>query len=160
VDDYEGGSSLADSIELARALRSVGVDVIDCSSGGIFDSATGAARRMPRTPRVPGFQVPYAQAIRRETGLATMAVGLILDPGQAQAILEQGQADLVAIGREALYDPNWPLHAARELGADEPFERWPKQYGWWLVRREQILAKQGFDRRHFPLPVHPEAPEA
>ena len=151
VDDYEGGWRIEESVVLARAFKKLGVDVVDCSSGGIFDSATGAAKRMPRTPRVRGFQVPYAARIRRDAQLATMAVGMILDPRHAEAVLREGQADLVAFAREMLYDPNWPLHAATELGLDPSFERWPKQYGWWLTRREQMLRGQGLARgTHFP----------
>lgn len=147
VDDYDGGWSLADSVTLARRLAALGVDVVDCSSAGIYDSATGAAKTMPRTPRVPGFQVPYAERIRSEAGIATMAVGLILDAPQAETILQQQRADLIAVGREVLYDPNWPLHAAQQLGVDADFDMWPVQYGWWLTRREAMLAKQGLVRR-------------
>jgi len=67
-------------------------------------------------------------------------VGLILDARQAEDILEAGAADLIAIGREALYDPFWPLHAARALGCDAEFEAWPEQYGWWLTRRAKAMA--------------------
>ena len=72
-----------------------------------------------------------------------MAVGLILTAQQAEEALQAGRADLIAIGREALHDPNWPLHAAAALGADAEFERWPVQYGWWLARREGLLRKLG-----------------
>ena len=136
VDGVDGGWQLDDSIELARALKARGVDVIDCSSGGIFGSATAAA-----IPRTLGFQVPFAARIRREAGVATQAVGLILDGPQAEAILQAGDADLIAIGREALVDPFWALHAARTLGADTDFGHWPVQYGWWLERRAKTLAK-------------------
>jgi 2,4-dienoyl-CoA reductase-like NADH-dependent reductase (Old Yellow Enzyme family) len=73
-------------------------------------------------------------------------VGLILTPQMAQDTLQAGRADLIAIGREALYDPNWPLHAAAALGVDPEFARWPQQYGWWLVRREGLLKKAGVRR--------------
>jgi 2,4-dienoyl-CoA reductase-like NADH-dependent reductase (Old Yellow Enzyme family) len=85
-----------------------------------------------------GHQVPYAEAIRRETGIPTMAVGVILDGPQAEAILQAGQADLIAIGREALTDPHWALHAAQALAADPDWRQWPPSYGWWLQLREQI----------------------
>ncbi|MEO0679284.1 MAG: NADH:flavin oxidoreductase/NADH oxidase [Pseudomonadota bacterium] len=130
VDGDAAGWSLEDTVALAKALKGLGVDVIDCSSGGIAGSATAA-----RGKRKPGFQVPYAARVRAEAGLATQAVGLITHPEQAEAILEAGEADLIAIGREALADPAWPLHAAQALGADEAYARWPEQYGWWLVRR-------------------------
>jgi len=94
---------------LARELATRGVDLIDCSSGGIRaeNSMIDYAKR--RRPLKRNYQVPYAEAIRRETGVATMAVGAILDGPQAEAILQRGQADLVAIAREALVDPHWAL---------------------------------------------------
>ncbi len=150
VDDYDGGWRIEDSVAFATELKALGVDMIDCSSGGIYDSATGAAKRMPRTPRVRGFQVPWAARIRRDAGMPTMAVGMILDPRHADAILRERQADLIAIAREVLYDPNWPLHAALELGIDPGFDKWPAQYGWWLTRRETMLRGQGLVRTHFP----------
>jgi len=130
VDGDEEGWSLDDTVELAKALKGLGVDVMDCSSGGIAGSATAA-----RGKRGPGFQVPYASRVRAEAGLATQAVGLITHPEQAEAILQAGEADLIAIGREALADPAWALRAAEMLGANHMFEQWPEQYGWWLVRR-------------------------
>ena len=141
IDDLEGGWSIDDSVVFATALKALGVDVIDCSSGGALGSATAAAK--PLTPRIPGFQLPFAQAIRARAEVATMAVGLILDAHQAEAALQAGQADLIAVGRESLYDPNWALHAARELGEDPRYDMWPEQYGWWLTRRQPLL-----DRKH------------
>ncbi len=132
VDGAEDGWSLEDSVVLARELKGLGVDVVDCSSGGIAGAATAAGVK-----RRPGFQVPFADRIRHEAGLMTQAVGLITHPLQAEEILQEGRADLIAIGREALNDPHWPLHAAAALGADPDYEAWPKQYGWWLVRRAQ-----------------------
>jgi len=133
VDGIDGGWQLDDTVELARALKARGVDVIDCSSGGIAGSATAAG-----VPRGLGFQVPFASRVRREVDIATQAVGLILDGPQAEAILQAGDADLIAIGREALVDPFWAHHAARALGA-EGFDDWPPQYGWWLERRARAL---------------------
>jgi 2,4-dienoyl-CoA reductase-like NADH-dependent reductase (Old Yellow Enzyme family) len=144
IDDVEGGWSIEDTVLLARKLKAVGVDVIDCSSGGILGSATAATRTI--VPRVPGFQIPFAEKVRKEAGLMTMAVGLILTPQMAEEALQAGRADLIAIGREALYDPNWPLHAAAALGVDPDFAQWPQQYGWWLTRREGLLRKAGFRR--------------
>ena len=144
VDDVEGGWSIEDTVRFSQELKAIGVDVIDCSSGGILGSATAATRVL--LPRVPGFQLPFAERIRKEAGLKTMAVGLILTPQQAEEALAAGRADLIAIGREALWDPNWPVHAAQALGADPEFEGWPVQYGWWLTRREALLRKQGFRR--------------
>jgi 2,4-dienoyl-CoA reductase-like NADH-dependent reductase (Old Yellow Enzyme family) len=139
IDDVEGGWSIEDTVAFAKELKRVGVDVVDCSSGGILGSATAATKTL--LPRVPGFQVPFAERVRKEAGLMTMAVGLILTPQQAEEIA--AKADLVAIGREALYDPNWPHHAAQALGADPEMARWPVQYGWWLTRREGLLKKLG-----------------
>jgi 2,4-dienoyl-CoA reductase-like NADH-dependent reductase (Old Yellow Enzyme family) len=110
VDGMEGGWTLDDTVSLARELKARGIDVIDCSSGGISGSATAV-----RTLRAPGFQVPFAERVRREAGIKSMAVGLILEPEQAEDILEKGQADLIAIGRQALYDPNWALLAEHAL---------------------------------------------
>ena len=141
VDDVEGGWSIDDTLAFAQELKKAGADVVDCSSGGIQGSATAATKML--LPRVPGFQLPFAEKIRKEARMATMAVGLILTPQQAEEALQAGRADLIAIGREALFDPNWPLHAAQALGADAGMERWPVQYGWWLTRRESLLRKLG-----------------
>jgi len=151
IDDAEGGWSLEDTVAFARELAKVGVDVIDCSSGGIAGSATAATRTLLR--RVPGFQLPFAERVRRDTGLKTMAVGLILTPRQAEEALQACCADLIAVGREALFNPNWPLHAALELGADAEFASWPQQYGWWLTRREASLQREGIARRPIDYPA-------
>lgn len=135
VDGVEGGWELDDTVVLARELAARGVDVIDCSSGGLGRRATPAI-----IPRQPGFQVPYAARVRREAGVASMAVGLIMDARHAESIVAGGEADLVAIGREALHNPNWGLQAAVELEGPEAFEsRWPPTYGWWLYRRAKSL---------------------
>src|SRR5687768_13756560 len=144
IDDVEGGWSIEDTVAFAKELKAAGVDVVDCSSGGILGSATAATRTLVQ--RVPGFQIPFAERVRKEAGLKTMAVGLILTPQMAEEALQAGRADLIAIGREALYDPNWPLHAAAALGVDPDFAQWPQQYGWWLSRREGLLRKAGFRR--------------
>jgi 2,4-dienoyl-CoA reductase-like NADH-dependent reductase (Old Yellow Enzyme family) len=144
IDDVEGGWSIDDTVSFSRELKRVGVDVIDCSSGGILGSATAATKTL--VPRVPGFQIPFSAKVRKDAGVMTMAVGLILTPLQAEEALQAGRADLIAIGREALFDPNWPLHAAAALGADPEFARWPQQYGWWLTRRDSLLKKLGVNR--------------
>ncbi|MBF9058314.1 NADH:flavin oxidoreductase/NADH oxidase [Rhodobacterales bacterium HKCCSP123] len=133
VDGPPDGWSLEDTVVLARALKDIGVDVMDCSSGGIAGPATAAGGQK----RQPGFQVPYADRVRTEVGMTTMAVGLITHPEQAEAILARGSADLIAIAREALVDPMWALHAARHLGHDTAFSAWPEQSGWWLAAREK-----------------------
>jgi 2,4-dienoyl-CoA reductase-like NADH-dependent reductase (Old Yellow Enzyme family) len=112
----------------------LGVDVVDTSSGGL----TGLSTALP-IKRTLGFQVPFAAAIKRGACIPTMAVGLILDGPQAEAILQAGDADLIAIGRQALYDPFWALHAAQELGCDSSFEMWTPEYGWWLDKRKNNL---------------------
>ena len=138
VDGVEGGLELADQVAFAVEAKARGADLIDCSSGGLMGSATAA-----RIPRGYSFQVPFADAMRKQADIATIAVGLILHPQQAEDILAGGHADLIAIGREALFDPNWPLHAELALGGEsgEVFGSWPKQYGWWLERREPGLRK-------------------
>jgi len=151
IDDAEGGWSLEDTVIFARELAKAGVDVVDCSSGGISGSATAATQTLLR--RVPGFQVPFAERVRRDAGLKTMAVGLILTARQAEEALQAGRADLIAVGREALFNPNWPLHAALELGADPEFASWPRQYGWWLTRREAGLQREGIVRRSTDYPA-------
>ncbi len=133
LDGAADGWSLDDSVALARELKALGVDVVDCSSGGIAGAATAAAG----TRRQPGYQVAFAERIRRDANVMTQAVGLITHPRQAEAILREGRADLIAIAREALHDPYWALRAAHELGVDAGFGNWPQQYGWWLERRAQ-----------------------
>ena len=128
VDDGTGWDP-ASSVALARELKARGVDVIDCSGGGMLPGA------IPGTPPAYGYQVPYAERLRREAGIATMAVGLIVHAAQAEAILAEGRADLVGLAREMLYNPNWALDAAQKLGADPRFERVPPAAGWWLERR-------------------------
>ncbi|CAM3783564.1 NADPH dehydrogenase [Bordetella sputigena] len=138
LDTRSDGWTIEDSFVLARALHERGVDLIDCSSGGIRaeNSLMDYAKRRRKLTR--GFQVPHAEAIRRETGVPTMAVGVILDGPQAEAILQAGQADLIAVAREFLMDPHWGLHAAQALGADPDWNLWPPSYGWWLELRERI----------------------
>jgi 2,4-dienoyl-CoA reductase-like NADH-dependent reductase (Old Yellow Enzyme family) len=133
VDGVPEGWSLDDTVVLAGELKRIGVDVMDCSSSGIAGSATAGGGQK----RQPGFQVGYAERVRKEVDMNTMAVGLITHPQQAEAILAEGRADLIAIGREALVDPNWALHAARDLGYDTTFETWPRQSGWWLAGRQK-----------------------
>jgi len=108
TDWVEGGWDLEQSVELSRRLRAEGVDLIDCSSGGVVPHA--------KIPAGPGYQVPFAERVRRDAGLPTAAVGLITEAKQADAIVRAGQADLVYLARELLRDPYWPAHAARQLG--------------------------------------------
>lgn len=129
----EGGWTLDDTVELARALKAIGVDAMDCSASGISIRSPTASRQAPQL----GFQVPYAERVRRDAQMLTIAVGLIVEARQAEAILQEGHADMVAIGREMLLNPFWPAHAARILEADPEFKRMPVQYGWWLDRRRK-----------------------
>ncbi len=133
VDGDDGAWSMDDTVVLARELKHRGVDVITCSSGGI-----NGPLNMAIVPRTPGYQVPYASRVRKEAGLKTCAVGLITEARQAEDILQRGAADLIALAREFLYNPNWAVHAARELGVADYLELLPPAYAWWLKRREQI----------------------
>jgi 2,4-dienoyl-CoA reductase-like NADH-dependent reductase (Old Yellow Enzyme family) len=117
TDWVEGGWDVEQSVGLARALAAAGVDVIDCSSGGLSPKA--------QIPVAPGYQIPFAERIRREAKVSTAAVGLITEPAQAEAIVAGEQADAVMLARALLRDPYWPLHAAHALGADVA---WPSQY--------------------------------
>jgi 2,4-dienoyl-CoA reductase-like NADH-dependent reductase (Old Yellow Enzyme family) len=136
VDGSVDGWSLEDSIVLSRELAGCGVDVIDCSSGGL----TEETRALP-VPRGLGFQVPFSERIRNEAHIKTQAVGMIVDAAQAEAVLAEGKADLVALGREALFDPYWAHHAALSLGADPNYARWPVRHGVWLAKRAPGLAR-------------------
>ena len=137
VDGAVGGWGEADSVELARLLQGVGVDVIDCSSGGL----TEQTKALP-VPRGLGFQVPFARAVKAATGVLTQAVGMIVDARQADEIIACGSADLIAIGREALFDPYWPLHAQWALAKDPRFADWHPRYRVWLERRQVFFDQQ------------------
>ena len=117
TDWVEGGWDIEQSVELARQLKELGVDLMDCSSGGNVPRA--------QIPVGPGYQTAFADQIRREANILTGAVGMITSPIQAEQIVTTGQADAVIIAREFLRDPYWPLRAARELG--QPIS-WPVQY--------------------------------
>lgn len=142
VDGADGGWTMEDSLAFAAAMKPLGVDVVDCSSGGIGGSATGSKR----IPRGYGFQLPYAAQIKRDLGLATMAVGLIIGPHQAEAALAAGEADLIAIGREAMNNPNWALLARGVLEpgtTEDVFASWPPQHGWWMEKRGAVMEALG-----------------
>jgi len=139
TDWIEGGWTEEDSLVLARALVEAGVDLIDCSSGG--NLRTGATNS--NLGRGPGYQVPFAERIRREVGVPTAAVGMIRTPQFAERILAEGKADLIFIGRQALFDPFWAHHAAESLGVNKGFVDWTPQYGWWLEKWARALAANG-----------------
>jgi 2,4-dienoyl-CoA reductase-like NADH-dependent reductase (Old Yellow Enzyme family) len=112
----QGGLTLDDQVQVARWLKAHGADLLDCSSGGIT----------PALPPVgPGYQIPFAERLRRDAGIATMAVGMITAPEMAEEVVRNGRADVVAMGRELLRSPHWPLHAARILAHEID---WPRQY--------------------------------
>jgi 2,4-dienoyl-CoA reductase-like NADH-dependent reductase (Old Yellow Enzyme family) len=117
TDWVDGGWDIDQSVELAQRLSTRGVDLIDCSSGGAVPGA--------QIPVGPGYQVPFAERIRREAGIATGAVGMITTAPQADEIVKSGKADCVLLARQFLRDPYFPLHAARELAAPAA---WPRQY--------------------------------
>nr|WP_281381547.1 NADH:flavin oxidoreductase/NADH oxidase [Conexibacter arvalis] len=148
VDGELTGTTADDTVAFARELGAVGVDVVDCSSGGV-------GKRYAH-PEHYGYQVPYASRVRREAGVASMAVGLVVDPAHAEAIVADGEADLVALGRTALDDPNWPLHAEAALRASgagangggdgataEAWASWPPQARWAMERRGPLLERLG-----------------
>ena len=117
TDWVEGGGDLDQTIQLCHWLKETGVDLIDTSSGGLTPDA--------KIPAGPGFQTPFASAIKQQVNIAVGAVGLITAPAQAEQIVATGQADAVFLARELLRDPYWPLHAAHALGAKV---QWPLQY--------------------------------
>ena len=124
-DWVEGGFTPEDTVVFANELKRRGVDWIDASSGGVSP--------LQKIPLEPGYQVPFAQKVKRETGVTTIAVGLITEPQHAERILEEGDADMIAMARAMLYDPRWPWHAAAQLGASVTA---PPQY-WRSQPREQ-----------------------
>jgi len=117
TDYVEGGWGIEQSVELARQVKPLGVDLVDCSSGGLLPHVT--------VPFGPGYQAAFAERIKKEAGMLTGAVGMITAAEQADHVLRTGQADVVVMARELLRHPYWPLQAARKLGVDAP---WPKQY--------------------------------
>lgn len=137
LDGVEGGWTLADSLVFCRELIASGVDVIDCSSGG----ATTDRSSDVRVRRGYAFHAPYSREIRQglDGGLVA-TVGLIVDPQQAEAVLQAGDADIIAIGRELLIDPNWTFRAERVLKG-EGYDNWPRESGWWLDKRVAAISK-------------------
>jgi 2,4-dienoyl-CoA reductase-like NADH-dependent reductase (Old Yellow Enzyme family) len=133
----DAGWGPAESVRLSRLLKDKGVDVIDCSSGGTLAHSPMDGERAKKY----GYQVPYSEAIRKEAGVKTMAVGHIIHADQAEAILRDGRADLIALARELMYNPNWAMDAAQKLGADPDFLLVPPPMRYWLARR----AKSAFE---------------
>ena len=137
VDGVGVGWSINDSVVFTKALSARGVDAIACSTGG-----AKLARDQVLVSRERGFQVPFAAHIRRATGVPTIAVGLILEAEQAEDVLRAENADLIALGREMLVNPNWAAQAAVALRKDVGWKEWPDQYGWWLERRARQLTRR------------------
>ena len=131
VDGQGGVWNLDDSVALSAALKERDIDLVDVSSGGI----TGDTE-MPMLPRIPGYQVGFAERIKRDAGIATIAVGGITEAQQAEDILQSGQADMVALARELIWNADWPAHAARALGLEDPFGVMPHEYAFRLRQRE------------------------
>ena len=138
TDWVDGGLEIEDTVAVARALKKEGVDIIDCSTGGI-----GGKDRPRRMKIEQGFQVPFAEQVKREADLASMTVGFLWDAHRCEDIIAAGQADMIAIARELLDDPNWVLHAAQTLEADVDHKLWPVESGWWLMKRQRLLDKLG-----------------
>jgi 2,4-dienoyl-CoA reductase-like NADH-dependent reductase (Old Yellow Enzyme family) len=138
IDGLPDGWTMADTLIFSGKLRESGYDVIDCSSGGIdAERSRSVATSLTRRP---GFQVPFAEEIRRELSMTAAAVGLIVNPKHAESILQDKRADLVCLGRELLFNPQWPLHAVAELEGESGYDIWPPQYEWGLRKRAQWAA--------------------
>ena len=131
--DGEGGIwSLEDTVALSKELKDRDIDLVDCSSGGISGDS-----EMPMVPRIEQFQAGFADRVRREAGIMTIAVGGITQAQQAEDILQSGRADLVALAREFLWNADWAAHAAKELGAVDPYGQMPHEYAYRLRQREK-----------------------
>ena len=143
-DEDDAGWGPDESVRFSKLVRAKGVDVIDCSSGGMRGSPVLSAG-----PVGYGYQVPYAEKIRKETDLMSMAVGLIVHAEQAEEILQSGRADLIAIAREFLHNPNWALDAALKLGVEDAFKVTPPAYDYWLEKRSSSV-KDVVPSTYFP----------
>jgi len=133
VED-DAGWGPDDSVVLSRIVKELGVDVIDCSSGGMRDSPV-----VGTGPVGYGYQVPYAAKVKSEADILAMAVGLIVHADQAEQFLRNGDADLIALAREFLHNPNWTLDAAQKLGLNNPYDLMPSAYKFWLEKRESAV---------------------
>jgi 2,4-dienoyl-CoA reductase-like NADH-dependent reductase (Old Yellow Enzyme family) len=138
VDGKGGHWDIDDTVVFAKELKGRGVDVLDCSCGGLEGSST-----LPAVPRhLPGYNVVYSDHVRREADMRTAVVGLITGPEQAEAILQAGHADIIAIAREMMCDPYWPVRAARSLGLKDWLDVLPAHYAFRLYPREEELLRQ------------------
>ena len=134
IDAPGQGANLEDNIMLAKSLKSVGVDVIDCSSGGITGSPV-----LTKSKIVPGFQVPYSEKIKKDAEISSMAVGAIISADQANEIISNKRADLVAMGRELLADTQWVYKAATYFNLENAKDYLPDSYSFYLSRRDEYL---------------------
>ena len=134
IDAPGQGANLEDNIKLAKSLKSVGVDVIDCSSGGITGSPV-----LTKSKIVPGFQVPYSEKIKKDAEISSMAVGAIISADQANEIISNKRADLVAMGRELLADTQWAYKAATYFNLENAKDYLPDSYSFYLSRRDEYL---------------------
>lgn len=132
TDWIDGGMTVEDSIAYARELKAIGYDLVHCTSSG-FDGA--------KIPLGPLYQVPLAEAVRKGADVPTAAVGLITTAQEAELILQRGQADVIALARQALDDPNWPLHAMRELVGGDTYGSWPLQTGYAVRNKDRALGQ-------------------
>ncbi|MEM9129376.1 MAG: NADH:flavin oxidoreductase/NADH oxidase, partial [Pseudomonadota bacterium] len=138
TDWLDGGIEVEDTVATSKALKIAGVDLIDCSTGGI-----GGKERPRRMKIEEGFQAPFAGEVRNGAEIPTMAVGFLWDAQFCDRLIADGHADMVALAREVLDDPNWPLRAAATLGFDKDHALWPIEAGWWLMKRKRLLSKLG-----------------
>ena len=134
IDAPGEGATLEDNVSLAKVLKQAGVDVIDCSSGGITGSPV-----LTKSKIIPGFQVPYSEKIKKEADISTMAVGAIIDGEQANNIIANNRADLVAMGRELLADTQWVYKAATHFNLENAKDYLPDSYSFYLSRRDEFL---------------------
>ena len=139
TDWIDGGWEIEDSVIFSRKLKELGVDLVDCSTGGNLRAGSTNAN----LSRGPGYQVPFADQIRREANIPTGAVGMIRTPDFAERILQDDRADLIFLARQMLFNPFWALHAAEHFGLTGNFENWPEQYGWWLAKWGGALRANG-----------------
>src|SRR5262245_1964476 len=138
VDGKGGHWDMDDTVALAKELKERGVDFLDCSCGGLEGDSS-----LPAVPRhLPGYNVVYSEHVRREADIATVVVGMITEPHHAESILREGKADIIALAREMMCNPYWPVHAAKALGLSDWLNVLPENYAFRLYPREQELKMQ------------------
>ena len=138
TDWLDGGLEIEDTVKITQALQNAGVDMIDVSTGGV-----GGKERPRRMKIEQGFQIPFANDLKAATGIATMGVGFLWDGKYCEQLVDSGQVDMIAVARELIANPNWPLQSAIELGINENHELAPIEAGWWLMKRDRLLKKLG-----------------